>query len=108
MNARPRLPDRARDAERMVWVRSRLASTRADDVRLQSLLVAVHESLRRRLAGEQAPLPPLAHVVGEPFEEIRDYPAFVEQVRTMVEAEVPDGAQVLVVSRGDPELLRLE
>jgi hypothetical protein len=99
---------RARDAERMIWIRSRLSSTRADDVRLQSLLVAVHESLRRRLAGEEVTLPPLAHVVGEPFEEIPDYPAFVEQVRATVEAEVPDGAQVLVVSRGDPDLLRLE
>ena len=98
----------ARDAERMVWIRSRLPSTRTGDVRLQSLLVAVHESLRRGLAEEEGMPQPLSDLVGEPFEEIPDYSAFVEQVRATAEAEVPDGAQVLVVSRGDPDLLRLE
>jgi hypothetical protein len=98
---------RARDAERMSWIRARLAATRAGDMRLRSLLVLVHESLRRRAAEEDTP-PPLADVVAEPFEEIADYSMFVEQVRAAAERELPDGAQVLVVSRGDPELLRFK
>jgi hypothetical protein len=108
MNKASGQPKGLGDAERMVWIRSRLAATRGDDVRLRSLLVAVHESLRRRLAGEVDSAPPLSDLVVEPFEEISDYAAFVEQVCAAAEAEVPDGAQVLVVSRGDSDLLRLE
>jgi hypothetical protein len=99
---------RAKDAERMVWIRSRLAATQADDLRLQWLLVAVHESLRRRLAGEVDSASPLSELVVEPFEEISDYAGFVEQVCATTDAEIPGGAHVLVVSRGDPDLLRLE
>jgi hypothetical protein len=99
---------RLRDAERMVWIRSRLTATRGDDVRLRSLLVAVHELLERRLAAEVGSAPPLSDLVAEPCEAISDYAAFVEQVRSAAEAEVPDGAQVLVVSRGDSDLLRLK
>lgn len=107
MNAPSRHPDRARDAERMVWICARLAATGESDGRLQSLLVAVHESLRRRLSGEVVAPAPLAEVVDEPFKEISDYPSFVDQVRAVVEAEIPEGARVLVVSRGDSDLLQL-
>jgi hypothetical protein len=37
-----------------------------------------------------------------------DYDALIQRVRTLIEAAVPQGARVSVVSRGDEELLRLE
>lgn len=104
--------DRARDRERMEWIRSRIAATRPNEERLRSLLVITHESLRRRFA-EDSGLDdtthhrPLAAVVRSRFEDISDYPELVQGVRARVETELPDGARVLVVSRGDPELLRL-
>jgi hypothetical protein len=105
---------RASDLERLEWICSRLALTEAGDVRLRSLLVIAHEALRRRTAEEDARSeataaspPPLAGILGSRVEDVPDYAALVAQVRATAESEVPEGAHVLVVSRGDPELLHL-
>jgi hypothetical protein len=96
----------------MNWIVSRLEATRPNEKRLRALLVVAHESLRRRVAEDSrlddaTPSGPLAEVVGSRFEDIPDYAELVERVRATIETELPDGARVLVVSRGDPELLRL-
>ena len=45
---------------------------------------------------------------GVEVEESPDYETFVAAVQERVERSVPDGASVLVLSRGDSELLRLD
>jgi hypothetical protein len=101
---------RSRDLERIEWIRSRLAQTHLNETRLRSMLVIAHESLQRRLVDsgrEAAARPPLAAIIRGRVEEIQDYQALVADVRAAAEAELPEGSRVLVVSRGDGDLLDL-
>ncbi len=99
------------DAERMAWIRARLATAPPGDARGRALLLLAHEALRRRLAEAAAAAParrePLADLLGG-AREVTDYPAMVGEVRTIAAEVLPRGARVLVVSRGDPELVRLD
>jgi hypothetical protein len=96
------------NAERLTRIRERLASSSALEPQLRVMLVLAHEALSRReatrdasavaLTLDKSPASPLAAPPG-------DYPSLVLRVREKVTATVPAGARVLIVSKGDDELL---
>ena len=103
-----------RDTDRRLdAIRARIAATPKEDARARVLLVLAHEVLRRRgldrlvatAPAEEAP--GVSTIAWSAPGELPPYPELVEQICASVEAAVPLGARVLVVSRGDGQLLRL-
>jgi hypothetical protein len=92
----------------MLRLRTRLATTSAQDGALRALLVLAHETLRRQAALEQAlragtranATPAAAGAA-----RIEDYGELVARIRATLAGKLPPGARVLVVSRGDEALL---
>ncbi len=82
------------------------------EARARVLLVAAHEILRRRAADRTASpepfrLPPSIEALAGRGDEGQSYAELVPRVRATAEERLPAGASLLVVSRGDPELLRI-
>jgi hypothetical protein len=77
------------------------------------LLVLAHEVLRRRGLDRLIAAPPAEETPDVPAiawsapSELPRYPDLVERISASVDATVPLGARVLVVSKGDEQLLRL-
>jgi len=94
-------------AATMERLRERLATAHApQDARLRVLLVLAHELLRQRTLLDAAALPVAAAPVADAA--VEDYGELVRRIRAVAAAALPPGARVLVVSRGDEELLAPE
>jgi hypothetical protein len=103
-----------RDTDRRLdTIRSRIAATPKEDARARVLLVLAHEVLRRRGLDRLIAAPPAEETPDVPAiawsapGELPPYAALVGRISASVEAAVPLGARVLVVSKGDEQLLRL-
>jgi hypothetical protein len=89
-------------------VRERIATSAPEETRLRTLLVLAHELLRQQALLEQARAatprraPTAAADGGEPVE---DYTELVRRIAATALATLPADARVLVVSRGDDDLL---
>jgi hypothetical protein len=92
----------------MERMRERIAASAPQDTRLRATLVLAHELLRQRELLEQAraatPRREPASVA-EGREPLDDYDELVRRVNATALAALPPGARVLVVSRGDEQLL---
>jgi hypothetical protein len=89
-------------------VRARIATTAPEEVRLRTLLVLAHELLRQRALLDAAPRAALAcepAVAADGGESVADYAELVERINAAALARLPHDARVLVVSRGDDDLL---
>jgi len=108
------------DVERRLdAIRARIAATPADDTHSRVLLVLAHEVLRRRGLDRLAAAPPADPTAEEaeehafvtvgwhPSERPGRYRDLVDRIRAFVARAVPPHARVLVVSKGDEQLLRL-
>ena len=96
----------------------RVGALKGDEARLRAALVAAGDQLDRRAAAVEAALEEVrrdisalsaspADAAPEPFEKRLAYVNEVGRVRQAVEAAVPADAVVLVVSKGDEDLLSL-
>lgn len=93
-------------------IRERLARSGGDDPQLRVMLVLAHEAIRQRERAaraiadtgweEAAEVPTAASVTSV---NLDDYAALVVRIRETVSRLVPAGAGILVVSKGDQELL---
>jgi hypothetical protein len=103
-----RTDDRPDLEARMARIRGRLAATTEHDRALRVMLVLAHETLRRSTevaaadaaAGSRPPVSPVTAPVTR-----GDYAELVRRVQDIAAETVPAGARILVVSRGDDELL---
>jgi transposase len=92
----------------MARIRARLKATTEHDRALRVMLVLAHETLRRSTevaaadaaAGSRPPVAPVTAPVTRD-----DYAELVRRVQDIAAETVPAGARILVVSRGDDELL---
>jgi len=96
---------------RLDWICERARETPADDVGARVLLVLAYERVRRDEADTQV-APDEAAVsftspVWDNAHKHDEYVALVERVRVRVQEVIPPGKRVLVLSKGDNELLRL-
>ena len=91
----------------MERIRARLAATSEDERTLRVMLVLAHEALRRSMPvrGEEAVAGSSAPPAARSTVSRDDYAQLVDRVRAIVAESVPAGARLLVVSRGDDELL---
>jgi hypothetical protein len=96
----------------MARIRARIARTDPSDVRLRVLLVCAHERARRQYERAGSPMPaalrPERVFAGnDRTREISEYATLVPRICAVAEKVLPEDARVLVVSRGDDDLLRL-
>lgn len=101
-------PDHDRRA--LAQIRASIARTDPADVRERVLLVLAHEHLRRRPAKDRSRVTASRwpRVERTRADEVQQYAQLVPRVREVVRRVLPENARVLVVSRGDDELLELE
>jgi hypothetical protein len=88
---------------RLSRIRERIATSRPDEGQLRAMLVLAHEVVRAR-----APSAILAREVVDdaaPRAAVGDYSELVARIQGVVKATVPAGSRILVVSRGDGDLL---
>ena len=94
-------------AATMERVRERIATTAPEDARLRVVLVLAHELLRQRALLEEAATAqahePAAATNGS--ESVEDYGDLIRRIHAVAAAQLPQDAQMLVVSRGDDALL---
>src|SRR5918996_6611785 len=94
-------------AATMECVRERIATTAPEDVRLRTLLVLAHELLRQRALLDEAtvPRPYEPGAAADGGDPVESYAELVARIRAVALAVLPPGARVLVVSRGDEDLM---
>src|SRR5947209_8713676 len=90
-------------------VRALAAAAEQEQDRLRATIRELQATAARlRQAQQSQPPRPAAQPAPQPWEEKRNrYRQLIARVREAVEASVPAGAAVAVVSKGDEELLRL-
>jgi hypothetical protein len=107
MSATGFVPDPRTTETQLRALRQRIAQSRPGDSALRTMLVLGHEVVRQRqlLADAGITAPRLEPTVAPSAANITDYPGLIEHVTTVVRGIVPDGASLLVVSRGDDRLM---
>jgi hypothetical protein len=86
-------------------VRERIATSAPEETRLRVVLVLAHELLRQRALLDAAPQPCEPASAADGGEADVDYGELVQRIHAVALAQLPSGAHVLVVSRGDEALL---
>lgn len=89
-------------------MRERIATSAPEEARLRTLLVLAHELLRQRALLDQAPpvtRPVQRAAAADGGAPVDDYEELVRRIHATASDRLPRDARVLVVSRGDDELL---
>jgi hypothetical protein len=91
----------------LATVRDRLRAMRVDERAIRTMLVLTYEVLRQRqlLADLDRWRGREAATIAASAEPCTDYPQLVESIHRLVARVVPQGARILLISRGDDELL---
>jgi len=97
----------AADAAVLERIRARLRATRPEEKTLRALLVLAHEAVeaRMRSATLEQSATPSTRRGNSATSSPGDYDGLVARIRDVVKAQLPVGAALLVVSRGDARLL---